>query len=164
MISILFILSFTCANVSAAIYTLPRADIDVKSINGTTNMLMNSTTLTVNVPIVTTCSVRSAGYSLMSFYPYGTGYTSQFLNHTIEVKSGGLGSVNVALSGATPISLTGTSNDRIYGFDTNRIDYTINQSIWRLYYYNETHIGSHYLKNPNGSIYSTVMLSTVISW
>ena len=164
ILTVLLTIGLACASASAAIYICPRADNDAKSIQGTLNMLHNSTTLTVNIPILATCHVESSGYSEKSFYPNSTGYTSQFLNHTIEVISGGIGSVNVSLSGSTPISVTGTTNDRIYGFSTNRVDYTINQSIWRLYFYNETHEGSHLLKKPDGTIYTTVMLSTFIQW
>lgn len=162
--TVLVTLCLISSGTSAAVYVCPRADYDVKSIINTLNTLLDSTTLTVDIPILATCHVESEGYSEKWFFPGTTGCTSQFLQHTIEVISGGIGSVNVSLSGNTPISVTGTTNDRIYAFNTNRVDYTINQSIWRLYFYNETHEASHYLKRPNNTIYTTVMLSTYISW
>ncbi len=157
-------LSIAAANSLAAVYICPRADNDTKSIIQTTNILHNSTTLEVDIPILTTCHVESSGYSLKSFYPGTTGCTSEFVGHSIEVKSGGIGAISVAVSGATPITLTGNTNDRTYYFDTNRVDYTIHQSIWRLYYFNETHTGSHKLKLPSGAVYSTIVLGTYIQW
>ncbi|MHB1484627.1 MAG: hypothetical protein ACYCYI_08170 [Saccharofermentanales bacterium] len=165
MISIIIMITLatTCAGVSAAVYTLPRADSDVKNVISTTHLLSNSTTLTVDIPLITTCTVRSSGYSWYIFNANGTGCTRSFVGHSINIQSGGIGVININL-GPTPISMQGTNGDKTYSFDTDRVEYTVYQIIWRLYYYNETHVSTNKLKLSNGTVYSTIMNSTYINW
>lgn len=165
MIALVIIIALATVGtgVSAAIYTLPRADSDVKSVISSTHLLSNSTTLTVNIPLVATCTVRSSGYSWYIFNANGTGCTRILLGHSINIQSGGIGVISISL-GPTPITMQGTNGNKTYYFDTDRVDYTANQSIWRLYYYNETHESTNKLKRANGEVYSTVMNSTYINW
>jgi hypothetical protein len=160
----LFAFLLPSTGVSAVVYTYPRADSDMKSVINTTSLLSKSTTLTVDTPIITNCSVRSSGYSWFQFNANGTGCTRTFISHSINVKSGGIGVISLTLSASPQVTIIGSSGDRTYSFTTDRVDYTINQSIWRLYFYNETDESSNYLKKSNGQIYSTVMNSTYISW
>jgi hypothetical protein len=162
-ISILVIIALISIPVLVGAYAYPRSALDQKPVLGTNWTLGVIDTLYCEFPIFGNQTVTSVGQDNLIFNANGTGYTKQFISHTMSVTTTTLTGGTLSLAGNS-INLPIGTYTKTYSTTTDSWYYTIDEIAWRIYSYSEGHVTNNYLKNSGGTILTTVTDSATIAY